>query len=349
MVRILGLESSCDETAAAVVEDGRVVRSSVVASQEALHATFGGIVPELASRAHSEAVDHVVRRALAEAECALTDCDAIAVTTEPGLLGALLVGLAAAKGMSVASGVPLVPVNHLEAHIAAALLGDTPAQFPLAGLVVSGGHTCLFDSRTPIDHAVIGATTDDAAGEAFDKAAALLGLGYPGGPKIQEAAETGDPQAFRLPRSLLGKQSLDFSFSGLKTALLYAVQGRTDGRHRPTTADLAPERVADLAASFQAAVVEVCVEKARRALVATGYETLVVAGGVACNGPLRAALQAMCASRGATLHLPAPALCTDNAAMVAALGYHRFQAGHTAELDADANPRPVRNRDWKRA
>ncbi len=348
MVRVLGLESSCDETAAAVVENGTVVRSSVIASQESVHAPFGGVVPELASRAHSEAVDHVIRAALDQAGCTLADCDAIAVTTEPGLLGALLVGLAAAKGLAVASGLPLVPVNHLEAHIAAALLGDAPATFPLVGMVVSGGHTGLFDSRSPIAHTVLGATIDDAAGEAFDKAAALLELGYPGGPAIQSVAASGDPAAFALPRSLLGAQSLDFSFSGLKTALLYAVQGRTDGRHPLTADDLAPARVADLAASFQAAVVEVCVEKARRALVQTGYETLVVAGGVACNGPLRAAMQVMCESRGATLHLPAPALCTDNAAMVAALGYHRLQAGHTASLDVDANPRPVRNRDWKR-
>lgn len=346
-MRILGLESSCDETAAAVVEDGTVVRSSVIRSQESLHAAYGGIVPELASRAHAESIDVVVRGALDQAACTLADCAAIAVTTAPGLLGALLVGLSAAKGLAVASGLPLVPVNHLEAHVAAALLGDSPAAFPLVGMVVSGGHTVLFDSRSPIDHRMLGATTDDAAGEAFDKAAALLGLGYPGGPHIQRAAAGGDPTAFDLPRSLLGRESLDFSFSGLKTALLYAVQGRTDGRHRPTATDLAPQRVADLAASFQAAVVGVCVEKARRALARTGHRALVVSGGVACNGPLRAAMQTLCEAEGVTLHLPAPALCTDNAAMVAALGYHRFLAGHTASLDVDANPRPVRNRRWK--
>jgi N6-L-threonylcarbamoyladenine synthase len=353
VVRVLGLESSCDETAAAVVDDATVIRSSVIASQTDLHARFGGIVPELACRAHVEQVDVVVRAALADAGATLASCDAIAVTTEPGLLGALLVGLNAAKGLALAAGKPLVAVNHLEAHVCAALLdpaapdGAPRERFPAVALVVSGGHTVLFDSRSPLDHRLIGSTTDDAAGEAFDKAAALLGLGYPGGPAIERVARDGDPGAVDLPRSLLGRDSLDFSFSGLKTALLYAAQGTSAGRTGPLA--LPPRRVADLAASFQAAVVEVCVAKARRALAHTGATRLIVSGGVACNGPLRAAMRAMADAAGVDLRVPPPRLCTDNAAMVAALGTHRLAAGLVAPLDADASARPVRNRDWQAA
>ncbi len=345
-MRVLGIETSCDETAAAVVEDGRRSLGSVVASQTDLHARFGGVVPEIACRAHAERISAVIEEALARAGVSLTRLDAIAVTTRPGLVGALLVGISAAKGLSLATGLPLVPVNHLEAHVAAALLLPEPPGTPFVSLVASGGHTVLYRSDGPTRHERLGATTDDAAGEAFDKAAAILGLGYPGGPAIEKAASGGDPRAARLPRALLGRDSLDFSFSGLKTALLYTARGSSRGpslgKERP--GPLPPGRVADLAASFQEAVVDVLVEKALRAARHAGASRVVIGGGVACNGRLRTRLAEACAEEGLDLSVPPPRLCTDNADMVAALGCHLFGEGARAGLDLDADPNPVRSR-----
>lgn len=334
-MRVLGIETSCDETAAAVVEDGRQALSSVVASQEHLHARYGGVVPEIACRAHVEAIVPTIDQALERAGLRLEALDAIAVTTCPGLIGALLIGVAAAKTLSWLLGRPLAAVNHIEAHLYAAAL-DAPLEYPLVGLIASGGHTILLHATSPIDCELVGTTTDDAAGEAFDKAAAVLGLGYPGGPAIERAARDGDPNAVRFPRTLLEPGSFDFSFSGIKTAVLYECYGR-NARGRGATPP-PPEVVRDLAASFQEAVVDVLVEKSIRAALSRGVGTLVAGGGVACNSRLRARLGEEAANAGLGLRFAPPALCTDNAAMVAALGARLIEAGRTASLDVTPAP-----------
>lgn len=330
----LAIESSCDETAAAVFTEEPVILSSVVASQTDLHARFGGVVPEVAARAHLQKLLPVIDEALAKAGIKLDQVGAIAVHNTPGLVGALLVGVSAAKMMAVALDVPLLAVNHVEAHIYACRLAAGCDIFPCVGLVVSGGHTLLFHCHSPVRFERLGGTLDDAAGEAFDKVASLLGLGFPGGPAVEREAAQGDPRAFRFPRSFLREDRLDFSFSGLKTAVLYALAGQDNPRPDPPPAG---QRRADLAASFQQAVIDVLVGKSRQALAATGLTRLAVGGGVAANKSLRAALEAMTAEAGAELLIPPLSLCTDNAAM-AAMAVERWRRGDDASLDLDAVP-----------
>ncbi|RLS78918.1 MAG: tRNA (adenosine(37)-N6)-threonylcarbamoyltransferase complex transferase subunit TsaD, partial [Planctomycetota bacterium] len=276
---LLAIESSCDETAAAVINRNRQVLSNVVATQHELHERFGGVVPEIASRAHLERILPVIDEALRQANAELSDLGAIAVATHPGLVGSLLVGLTSAKTLALVLGIPLISINHIEAHIYACRMAAGRDLFPAVGFVVSGGHSNLYDCRSPVDFELLGSTTDDAAGEAFDKVAQILGLDYPGGPQIEVVARNGDPQAVKFPRAFLHDARLDFSFSGLKTAVLYAAKGTPGARAQPLP--LTPQRVADLAASFQAAVVDSLIGKCDQALKQTGRRTLLVGGGVA--------------------------------------------------------------------
>ncbi len=327
---ILGLETSCDETSAAVVVDGRDVRASVVSSQVDLHARYGGIVPEIAARAHIERIVPIIEETLAAAGMTYRDLDAVAVTVGPGLVGSLLIGVTAAKTLALARGLPLVAVDHIEAHATSAALATDPPPWPAVALVVSGGHTSLYLVRDFLDIGLLGQTVDDAAGEAFDKVAAMLGLGYPGGPVIDRVARGGNPRAVRFPRPGLRRAHFDFSFSGLKTAVLYHVFGV--GRKYGSTAHLSERQVADVAASFQAALVETLVSKTVAAARHAGVANVVVGGGVAANSALRTALQTACAAAGLQLHLTPLVYCTDNAAMVAALGYQHFRRGRIADL-----------------
>jgi N6-L-threonylcarbamoyladenine synthase len=325
----LALETSCDETAAAVFTEEPRVLANVVASQTDLHARFGGVVPEVAARAHLQRMLPVIDEALRQAGVTLEQIGAVAVHNTPGLVGALLVGVSAAKMLAVALGVPLLAVNHVEGHVYACRLAAGRDIFPCVGLVVSGGHTTLFHCREALRFDRLGSTRDDAAGEAFDKVATVLGLGFPGGPAVDRAAADGDPKAFRFPRSMMDGGNLDFSFSGLKTAVLYTVRGQDVSRPAdPPTG----QRRADLAASFQQAVVDVLVEKCRRALRRTGLTRLAVGGGVAANRRLRADLAAMAAAEGAELVIPPTDLCTDNAAMAA------WRRQEFAPPDLDAEP-----------
>lgn len=330
--RVLGIETSCDETAAAVVESGRVILSSLVASQVDLHAQFGGIFPEVASRQHVRTIHPIVTGALQEAHLDLREVEAIAVTRGPGLPGSLVVGMNTAKGLALGSGLPLIGVNHLEAHIYSAWLqGDEmePApvpEFPLLALIVSGGHTELVLMTDHLQYQRLGATLDDAAGEAFDKVGRLLGLPYPGGPAIQRVSETGDPQAFDFPRAWL-EDTWNFSFSGLKTAVLREVR-RLEGRVQALP-------VSHLAASFQAAVVEVLVGKTLRAAQTFKAKQILVAGGVSANRALRKAFQEQSPVK---VHIPPVWLCTDNAAMIAAAGYFRYLHGQQDGLEMDVLP-----------
>jgi len=368
---ILGIETSCDETACAVVAGGRAVLANVVASQIDLHARFGGVVPELASRAHIEAVNTVIEQALSAAGGAPDDLAAVAVTHEPGLIGSLLVGLMAAKTLAWAWDLPLIGVNHVYAHAYAPALDAEPVEYPAVALICSGGHTALYRCASPTELELLGGTIDDAAGEAFDKVASILHLGYPGGPAIDRAARGGDAQAVALPRTLLGG-SLDFSFSGLKTAILYHVNGvpgsnrgvRQDGaplaasrqslrrvrRRRPALQraerqphagqgieQFTPREVADLAASFQAAVVDVLRIKLRRAARLVRPRTLILGGGVAANSALRAAAGELAGDLRCTLRMPELRFCLDNAAMVAGLAHHYLAAGRTSALDLEAH------------
>lgn len=328
---VLGIESSCDETAAAVVRGGREVLSSVVAVQDDLHRPYGGVVPEMASRRHLEVCAPVVARALAQAGVGLNDLSGLAVTRGPGLMGSLLVGLNLAKGLALVTGLPLVGVDHLEAHIFFGLLAARPG-FPFVALVVSGGHTNLYLVRDLGRYELLGATRDDAAGEAFDKVAKLYGLGYPGGVAIEQTAADGDAGSIKFPRPMLGDDSLNFSFAGLKTAVVNFK--RTDAGQAS---------VADVAASFQRAVVEVLTEKSRQALRKTDCRALIVGGGVAANTALRDALKRMTAQEGVDLFATPKALCTDNAAMVALVGTFRLMRGERLDLSEDAYSRPVRS------
>lgn len=326
-MRILGIETSCDETAAAVVEDGRTLVAQVIASQMATHAKFGGVVPEVASRQHVQSITGVVEQTLHEAHMSWEDLDALAVTCGPGLLGALLVGVSAAKGYALATGLPLIGVHHIAGHVAASLVGTT-LQFPLLALVVSGGHTELLVVDEQFYFSKLGGTKDDAAGEAFDKVARLVGLAYPGGPKVDKLAALGDPTAYVFPRSLLDEDSFDFSFSGLKSAVNNELTKRK--QHGEVI------READVCASFQEAVVEVLVEKTARASRHTGLKQVVVAGGVAANQGLRKALYLRAQKDGFTVHFPPLELCTDNAAMIAAAGSFLAKRGHWSDLSLNA-------------
>jgi N6-L-threonylcarbamoyladenine synthase len=325
---ILGIETSCDETAAAVVADGRTVLSSVVATQFEFHAQYGGVVPEIAARRHLENILPVIQGALDQANLTLNDLDGLAVTQRPGLIGALIIGMAAAKVLSYTLQKPLVGVHHLQAHIMAAFLAETPPAFPFVALVVSGGHTNLYRVDGFREMALLGRSRDDAAGEAFDKVAKLMALGYPGGVQIEALAAAGNPAAFALPRPRVHGEPLTFSFSGLKTAVLHQLK-----QHPEILADAAARR--DLAAGFQAAVVDSLTSRAWLALTQEGCTRLVVCGGVAANRRLRQVLHEHARDAGLDLFLPPPALCTDNAAMVAALGYRLLQAGERLDLSGD--------------
>ena len=326
-VNILGIETSCDETAAAVVADGRLIKSSVVASQTKLHEKYGGVVPELASRAHLENIYPVIDEALEQANISQDDIDAIAVANCPGLKVALIVGVTAAKTMAFAWEKPLIAIDHLHAHIQSAALMTDDMQLPAVALIVSGGHTSLYDYRSPLEPVLMGSTIDDAAGEAFDKVAAILRLTYPGGPVIEKIAGDGNPKAVNFPRSMLGKDSLDFSFSGIKTAVLYHCKGQ-DMKADSKVAAMSSQQIADIAASFQAAVVDVLVKKTEMAADKIGARTVLLGGGVAANGVLRTELQQMCqkSQPQRKLLVAQKKYCTDNAVMVASLAYHKFRA-----------------------
>lgn len=322
---ILGIETSCDETAAAVVRGGTDIQSSIVSSQVDIHARYGGVVPEIASRAHNDLIIPVVAQALVEAGVDGNDIDAVAATTGPGLIGALLVGVSAAKAFALSWGVPFVAVNHLEAHLYAALLEEPDLEFPLVVLLVSGGHTMLVLMEGHGQYRLLGQTLDDAAGEAFDKVARFLGLGYPGGPAIDAEALHGDPEAIKFPRSLMDG-SFDFSFSGLKTSVVNYVRKNPDAS------------TADISASFQAAVVDVLVAKARQAAKETGAKALALGGGVAANSLLRERFLGACVDDGVQGFLPSRAMCTDNAAMIAAAGWYLLDRNGPSGLDTGATP-----------
>jgi tRNA N6-adenosine threonylcarbamoyltransferase len=336
MPRILAIESSCDETAASVVEDRCLVLSSIVASQNEIHARYGGVVPELASRRHVECIGPVVTEALAEAETDLSGIDAVAVTRGPGLVGSLLVGVCAAKAIAWQRGLPLIAVNHLEGHVRSPFIENPGIPFPAMALVVSGGHTALYALPEEDVYRPIARTRDDAAGEAFDKVAKLLGLGYPGGPAIDALSEGADERAIDFPRAVMKNQSLDFSFSGLKTAV--RIRATRDGLvHGSATGGEASAQVRDLVASFQRTVVETLVDTTLRACRREGVRTVLVAGGVACNRRLRVAFEEAATREGLAVFFPSPRYTTDNAAMIGAAAFLHFERGRFAAMDLNAD------------
>jgi len=339
-INILGIETSCDETAAAVVADGRIVKSSVIASQTKLHEKYGGVVPEIASRAHIEKIYPVIAEAMERAKTSKDDIDAVAVANQPGLTIALAVGVTAAKTLSLVWDKPLIAINHLHAHLQSAMLTESACrglQLPAVALIVSGGHTCLYECKSALELKLLGSTIDDAAGEAFDKVANILKLPYPGGPSIEKAAKNGNPNAVKFPRSMLGRDSLDFSFSGIKTAVLYYCHGQ-DMKGENKVDSMSQQQIADIAASFQAAVIDALVKKTQRAAKKIGAKTILLGGGVAANSALRDALQNMCnnAIQSKKLLIAPKQYCTDNAVMVASLGYHKFKAKLFADLTLEA-------------
>lgn len=326
----LGIESSCDETAVAVLADGRYPFSNVISSQIEIHTAFGGVVPEIASRQHLENMNSVIDRALSEAQVSLSDIDLIGVTNGPGLIGALLMGVASAKAIAFAADIPIVSVNHMHGHISANFIAYPELEPPFMCLIVSGGHTNIVEMTDYNRCEILGGTRDDAVGEAYDKVARVIGLGYPGGPKIDRIAKEGNPEAIHFKRVLLEKGSLDFSFSGLKTAVLnYLNTERQAGREI---------NAADVAASFQAAVVEVIVTKTMEAVRSRKQDKLVLAGGVAANSNLREQLSAACKKENVTLYVPQPVLCTDNAAMIACSAYYKYKKEGADDLYMDAFP-----------
>lgn len=334
-INILGIETSCDETAASVVADGRNIKSSVVASQVQLHERFGGVVPELASRAHIENILPVISAAVSEAGLQKSDIDAIAIANQPGLVVALLVGVTAAKTLAFVWEKPLIAVNHVHAHLQSAMLEEENLQLPAVALIVSGGHTNIYQCTSPLDLTLLGSTVDDAAGEAFDKVATILRLPYPGGPAIERIAKQGNAGAVDFPRSMLDRESLDFSFSGVKTAVLYYCRGQ-DMKGADRVASMTEQEIADIAASFQAAVVDVLVEKTKRAADRTNARTVLLGGGVAANSVLRESLLQMCQQTKRRLLVAPKPLCTDNAAMVASLAFYKYLAGDFADLSLEA-------------
>ncbi len=329
-VLILAIESSCDETAASVVKNGREVLSNVISSQIALHTLYGGVVPEIASRKHIEKINQVIEEALGEAGVTLSDITAIAVTYGPGLVGALLVGVSAAKAISFATGIPLIGVHHIEGHISANFIENKELEPPFICLVASGGHSHLVVVKGYGEYEIVGRTRDDAAGEAFDKVARAIGLGYPGGPKIDKLAKEGNPDAIHFPRAKVGENEYDFSFSGLKSAVLNYLNG----------CQMKGEEVckADVAASFQKAVIEVLVEHSLHAVKEFGCDKFAIAGGVASNSSLRAAFEASCSRQGVTFYHPSPVYCTDNAAMIGVAGYYEYIKGVRSGYDLNAVP-----------
>ena len=329
-IHILAIESSCDETAAAVVRNGRKVISNVISSQIDIHTLYGGVVPEIASRKHIERINQVITQALTEADMKLADMDAIAVTYGPGLVGALLVGVAEAKAISFATGIPLIGVHHIEGHICANYIENKDLEPPFISLVVSGGHTHLVNVMDYGVYEILGRTRDDAAGEAFDKVARAIGLGYPGGPKIDKVAKEGNPEAIDFPRAKVRDGEYDFSFSGLKSAVLnYLNSEKMAGREI---------NVPDVAASFQKAVTDVLTEHSINALKAGGYKKFALAGGVASNSALRASMKEACEREGIKLYCPSPVFCTDNAAMIGVAGYYEYIKGNFADLSLNAIP-----------
>jgi N6-L-threonylcarbamoyladenine synthase len=328
-VRVLGIETSCDETAVAVVEDLKVL-SNVLASQHEIHGRFGGVVPELASRAHLERLNPLIDEALREADTEWGEVEGVAVTRGPGLVGALLVGLASAKAVALALDVPMVAVNHLEGHIYASFLEHGPPEPPYVVLLVSGGHTMLVHMPEEHRYEILGQTLDDAAGEAFDKIARFLGLGYPGGPELDLLARDGNPEAIRFPRAMAGSGDFDFSLSGLKTAVIRHVRGEQEAGRETV--------VEDLAASFQEAVVDVQVQKTMAAAESTGVGAVLLGGGVVANSRLRELMTAEAGRRGIRVLFPSPELCTDNAAMIAAAGHSRLVLGERSPYDVGAEP-----------
>ena len=327
---ILAIESSCDETAAAVVKNGREVLSNIISSQIDLHTLYGGVVPEIASRKHTEQINQVIEEALKKADVTLKDIDAIAVTYGPGLVGALLVGVSAAKAISFASNIPLVGVHHIEGHISANYIENKELEPPFVCLVVSGGHSHLVKVLDYGKYEILGRTRDDAAGEAFDKVARAIGLGYPGGPKIDKVSYEGNPDAIKFPRAKVDGSVYDFSFSGLKSAVLNYLN----------SCEMKGEQIvqADVAASFQKAVVDVLVEHSMTAVRESGMKTFAIAGGVASNSHLRTALEEACKKEGVAFYRPSPILCTDNAAMIGAAGYYEFIKGNVSGYDLNAVP-----------
>jgi len=337
-MRILGIESSCDETAVAIVEDGYKILSSVVATQIAQHAPFGGVVPEVAAREHHKNLPHVLDRALSD-EFKLEEIDAFAVTQKPGLIGALLIGVSATKSLAWRMNKPLIAIDHIDGHIYSAYqhAKNEGAEIdePFVTLVVSGGHTALFYAQNVLENELIGKTRDDAAGEAFDKVAAMLGLEYPGGPSIQKASQTGNPKAVSFPRSLIHDDTYNFSFSGIKTAVLYYLRGQ-DAKGKRQNPEIAS--VEDIAASFQQAVIDVLIAKLIKAAKDRKVNVVSITGGVAANRLLREKAEEKASKAGIRLVVPPLDLCTDNAAFIAGLAYHKFQAGDLSDLYLDAKP-----------
>lgn len=335
-MNVLGLETSCDETSASVVRDGKEILSNIIFSQTDLHKYFGGVVPELACRKHIEVLQDLTSDALREAKTSLKDIDLIAVTVGPGLVGALLIGLSYAKGLCYSLNKPLIGVNHVEAHLYANFMEYKGIPTPCIGLVVSGGHTTLVEILEIGRYSILGQTLDDAAGEAFDKVAKLLGLGYPGGPVIDSLSREGNPKAVRFPRAMVREKNYNFSFSGLKTAVVYYVKGYSQYRKKASQKQIVSTR--DLAASFQEAVVEQIVKKTIRAVEETGYKTIILGGGVSRNTRLRECFTEETKRLGLKLYIPSPLMCTDNAGMIAGLGYIRYKKYGQSPMDIDANP-----------